>query len=89
VTYEQDGLGDDAVVHMHYFLNGSDWWITELDVEDKVSQAFGLVQLDSYQPELGYISIAELVSNSVGAELDLHWTPKTLLQVRETLLSSA
>ena len=30
--------------------------------------------------ELGYISIAELIQ--LGAELDLHWTPRTLAEVR-------
>jgi hypothetical protein len=31
-------------------------------------------------PELGYISIEELVAN--GIELDLYWTPKTLAEVK-------
>jgi Protein of unknown function (DUF2958) len=80
VTYEQGPLGDEAVVHLHYFLNDCDWWITELDLEDQVSQAFGLVQLNGYEPELGYISITELVS--LGVELDVHWHKQTLSQVR-------
>jgi hypothetical protein len=31
-------------------------------------------------PELGYISIAELVANNV--ELDLYFTPRTLAEVK-------
>jgi hypothetical protein len=80
VTYEQGPLGDEALVHLHYFLNGCDWWITELDLEDQVSQAFGMVQLNGYPPELGYISITELVS--LGVEFDLHWQVQTLSQIR-------
>lgn len=48
-TYEQDGLGDQAVVHLHYFLGGCDWWIMEKDVgtpEDPGQhQAFGLASV--------------------------------------------
>jgi hypothetical protein len=77
-TYQQDGLGDQAIAYLHYFVGGCDWWITELDIEDGVSQAFGLASL-GYEPELGYISIIELIRNS--AELDLHWTPKTIGEI--------
>lgn len=80
VTYAQDGLGDDAVVHLHYFYGGGDWWFTEKDVDGGVDQAFGMVDL-GHGPELGYISIAELVRLKV-MDLDLHWVPKTLREVK-------
>lgn len=79
-TYGQDGLGEDAVVHLHYFFGGCDWWITEKDIEGGIDQAFGLVDL-GHGPELGYISIAELVE-SRSMDIDLHWTPITLAQVK-------
>lgn len=83
-TYEQDGKGDQAIVHLHYFLGGMDWYITEKDKGDgsddtRQIQAFGLADL-GYGGELGYISIEELVENNV--ELDLYWTPKTLAEVK-------
>jgi hypothetical protein len=78
-TYGQDGLGEAAIVHLHYFVGGCDWWITELDVTDGVSQAFGLASM-GYEPELGYISITELIEN--GAEMDLYWSDQTLGQVQ-------
>lgn len=84
VTYGQDGLGDDAVVNLHYFLGGADWWITEKDVEGGIDQAFGLVDLghaNGFEPELGYISIRELLSMP-GVNVDLHWKPQTLAQVK-------
>jgi E3 ubiquitin-protein ligase DOA10 len=71
-TYEQDGKGDDAIVHLHYFKGGMDWYITERDVEEYQHQAFGKADL-GHGGELGYISIEELKTNNV--ELDLHWTP--------------
>ena len=81
-TYEQDGLGGQAVVHLHYFLGSSDWYILEKDVEGGIEQAFGLAILngDVECAELGYISIEEITR--CGAELDLHFHPVTLQDIK-------
>ena len=78
-TYEQDGKGKDAIVYLHYFKNGMDWYITEKDMEAEQLQAYGLADL-GHGGELGYISITELIENNV--ELDFYWTPKTLKECR-------
>ena len=82
-TYEQDGKGEQAVAYLHYFTGGCDWYITEKDVETEDEpgqfQAFGIANL-GYGPELGYISIVELLENH--AELDLHFTPKTIGEIK-------
>src|ERR1035437_8579296 len=83
VTYQQDGKGDAAQVYLHYFSGGSDWWITEKDKDGGVEQAFGLASINGYDPELGYISIEELVS--LGVELDLYWTQKTVGEIRQEI----
>jgi hypothetical protein len=77
-TYQTDGQGPDAIVHLHYFHGGMDWYITERDQEPEQSQAFGLANL-GYGGELGYISIAELIENNI--EIDLYWTPKKLSEI--------
>lgn len=83
-TYDQDGLGDAAVAHLHYFHGGADWWITELDRDGLVDQAFGFACLgDPGNAELGYISIRELVQ--AGVELDLHYTPEPLAAIKARL----
>jgi len=75
-TYETDGQGLNAIAHLHYFHSaGFDWYVTETDIEPEQLQAFGLCN-----GELGYISIVEILS--CGAELDLHWTPKTLKEIK-------
>jgi hypothetical protein len=81
-TYAQDGMGDAAVAHLHYFLGGSDWYITEKDMQGGVQQAFGFAILngDIVCAEIGYISIDELVRH--GAELDLYWLPATLGDIK-------
>lgn len=87
-TYEQEDKSHDAIVSLHYFVGGCDWHITEKDAgsaddeaEQFQSQSFGLADLGFGFPELGYISLPEILAN--GAELDLYWTPKTLAEIRK------
>ncbi len=83
--YEQDGMGDDAVVVLHYFSGSFDWWITERDTSAEQHQAFGYAGMDF--PELGYISIAELIESGA-VELDFHWQPTLLGKVRQRWIES-
>ncbi len=88
-TYAQDGLGDQAIVHLHYFAGGSaNWWITERDSDpdgEGQIQAFGLANMfggpTDQDAELGYISIAEIIANH--GEIDLHFTPCTLASLKQ------
>ena len=83
-TYEQDGKGDDAIAYLHYFNSGSDWYITEKDMGDEQVQAFGYAVLngDTQNAELGYISIEELTR--LGVELDFHYSKQTLRVIKGT-----
>ena len=74
-TYAQDALGFQAIAHLHYFIGGCNWYITEIDCEAEQQQAFGLADL-GYGGEMGYISIVELLENNV--ELDLHFDPTVI-----------
>ena len=92
-TYGQDGMGDNAIVSLHYFAGGSaNWWITEkdagsgdpADTDTGQHQAFGLANLfggpTDQDAELGYISIAEIIAH--GGELDFHFKPRTLGELK-------
>lgn len=79
-SYEQDGKGNQAVAYLHYFTPSADFYITEKDMEAGQHQAFGLANLGS-GAELGYISLVEILE--AGAELDLHFTPRTLEQIKK------
>lgn len=78
-TYETDGQGMDATVHLHYFRGSIDAWVTEKDVgsedDKRQTQAFGAVNL-GHGAEMGYVDIYTMLN--AGVELDLYWTPKTL-----------
>lgn len=79
-TYQQEYLGDQAIVHLHYFINHCDWYITEKDIDgDGTIQAFGVADLGC--PEMGYISIFELVNSEYHIQLDMHWEPQTVAEV--------
>ena len=75
--YAQDGKGDAAVVSLHYFTAGADWWILERDDDER--ELFGYVDLGlgAGCAELGYINMGEMLA--AGAELDLHWPEGTTL----------
>lgn len=86
-TYETDGQGMNAKVHLHYFLGGFDAWISEKDMgsgdpdDTQQNQAFGLARMGGGDGDLGYISIQELIQN--GVELDLYWdAAKTLKDIK-------
>ena len=91
-TYETDGQGDEAIATLHYFKNGSDWFIIEKDAgspDDEVqgvqAQAFGFVCLngDIQNAEFGYISIEELIHH--GVELDLYYKPEKIVNIKANL----
>ena len=78
-TYDQDGKGDQSVAHLHYTHGGFDFYVTEKDMEGiGTEQVFGLVSMPPNYPEVGYFNLGEIVA--AGAELDLHWTPKTIAE---------
>ncbi|MHB1494492.1 MAG: zincin-like metallopeptidase domain-containing protein [Acidithiobacillus sp.] len=84
VSYGTDGMGDNAPVSLHYYRGNADWYIMEKDIDhdgEGQLQAFGLADLGESYPELGYISIQELVEH--GAEMDYHFPPRTLLELKQ------
>lgn len=91
-TYQTEGQGDDAIVHLHYFACGAcNWYITEKDKgtgEERTAgtveqhQATGWADLgDPMNAEFGYISIVEILA--AGGELDLYFTPKPLKECKK------
>jgi hypothetical protein len=80
---EQDGLGDDAIVHAKFFTpDGSwTWYATEYDPATRMF--FGLV--DGFDKELGYFSLDELegVRGALGLpiERDAWFKPTKLCEV--------
>jgi hypothetical protein len=74
--YAQDGKGKQAIVYLHYFYGGSDWYITEYNGENEFF-GFTVLNGDYEMAEFGYISVEELVTDG-RIELDFYWERKTL-----------
>lgn len=74
--YAQEDLGEDALVHIHFFnpSGTGDWWITEGSREGDDFIMFGLCDVGF--PELGYVSLNEMQAVrgpfGLGIERDLH-----------------
>ena len=90
VTYEQNEVSD-PIAYLHYFMGGSDWYITEKDMEGKgTEQAYGYACLngDMMNAEFGFISIDELCSIVIRGfmtiDLDFHFdpTPMSVIKTR-------
>ena len=79
--YGQEKEGKNAIIHAHYFLGDSDWYITEFDGIDLM---FGYVILngDLQMSELGYISLKDLLTVK-NVELDFHWDKITLAEMKK------
>lgn len=81
--YEQDGLGDDAIVHAKFFTpDGSwTWYATEYDPAQRMF--FGLVK--GFDAEYGYFSLDQLegIRGGLGlpVERDMHFKPTKLGEV--------
>lgn len=71
--YSQEDQGDKAMVQVHFFTGGYDFWATEFDPEQGVF--FGKARL--FETELGTVSVQDLQS-AKWVERDLYWKPKPL-----------
>ena len=82
--YAQDGKGDDAIVYLHYFYGGSDWYVTEHDTSDEPHQCYGYAILngDLRNAEMGYISLSDLFAAVPLVNLDYHFDPRPLREVK-------
>jgi hypothetical protein len=62
-------------VYLHFFVFGSDWYITEYDGND-IFFGYAILNGDIMNAEWGYVSFSELKSIKVGfveIDCDLHW----------------
>lgn len=78
--YGQEGKGKNALAYVKLFTPDSNftWYITELDLEEKL--CFGFI--DGFEKELGYFSLEELsnIKGNLGlkVERDISFQPTKL-----------
>lgn len=69
---------EDKLIHMHFFIGGSDWYITEFDGKDEFF-GYAILNGDTNCAEWGYISLSELKALKVGpiqVDRDKFWKVK-------------
>jgi hypothetical protein len=83
--YETESIPlKDKIIHLHFFIGGCDWYISEFNGDDLF---FGYAILNDMQnAEWGYISFSELKAISINgieidSELQEHWQPKPVSQI--------
>ena len=78
----------DKVIHLHFFIGGSDWFVCEYDGED-LFFGFAILNNDYQMAEWGYMSFSELKAIKVQGWLEIdcepeeHWTPKRAVEIKE------
>ena len=83
--YETEHISiQDKIIHAHFFIGESHWFITEFDQVD-LAFGFAILNGDLEMSEWGYISLAELTAiNILGVfqvEYDILWEPKPAKEV--------
>ena len=68
------------MIHQHYFLGGSDWYIAEYSPDSRIFFGYAILSNDRQNSEWGYLSLGEMmdIKTPQGFEIDrdLHWEPK-------------
>lgn len=75
----------DKLIHLHFFIGGSDWYVVEYDGAD-VFFGFAILNNDYQMAEWGYCSFSELKSIKTGwleidCELEDIWLPKRVIEI--------
>ena len=68
----------EKMIHMHFFIGGSDWYAAEYDPEDRNFFGFVILNDDYEMAEWGYFNLDELCDIKVSfleIDRDLHFPP--------------
>lgn len=66
----------EKLIHMHFFIGGCDWYITEFSATDGLMFGFAILNNDIECAEWGYVSLKELQAiniRGIQVDRDLHW----------------
>ena len=69
-------------IHLHFFIGGCDWYISEFDGED-LFWGFAILNNDLEMAEWGYVSFAELKSIKVHGCLEIDCELEGLWEVKK------
>ena len=67
----------EKMIHIHFFIGGSDWYVAEYSLEEQLFFGFAILNCDYEMAEWGYFSFKELIEIKVSfleVDRDLHFT---------------
>ena len=76
---------NDKKIYMHFFIGGSDWYISEFDGDDTMF-GYTILNGNTEMAEWGYISLSELKRIKQGfiqVDRDMHWKVKKVKDIPE------
>ena len=76
----------EKVIHLHFFIGGSDWYAAEYCPEEKVCWGFAILNEDYDMAEWGYFSLKEISDLRIAfveVDRDLYWTPRKAIEVEQ------
>jgi len=79
----------DQIIKMHFFISGSDWYITEYGKEYREFFGYAILNGDIEMSEWGYISFDELLGIKVGyleIDRDVYWKPKKAGEIKNIVI---
>ena len=69
-------------IHLHFFIGGCDWYISETDGED-IMFGFCILNQDYLNSEWGYVSLSELRPLKVGGWLEVDCELESIWKVKK------
>ena len=76
----------NKLIHMHFFMSGSDWYIAEYDPKERIFFGYAVLNGDWEMAEWGYTSYDELLNlkkDYVQVDRDLHWKIKKFKDIKK------
>jgi len=87
--YETENIPvEDQLIHLHFYIFGSDWFVCEYDGSD-LFFGYAILNNDLINAEFGYFSFNELKAidiNSVEICCDPEWRIRTISKVKKIQL---
>jgi len=72
----------DKLIHLHFFIAGCDWYISEYDGAD-LFWGYAILNNDHDCAEWGYISFGELMGIKIGGWLEIDCELEEIWQVKK------
>ena len=73
----------EKLIHLHFFIGGSDWYIAEFDGKD-LFFGFAILNNDDQMAEWGYVSFKELKSIKLQGWIEVDCETEEVWTIRKT-----